>query len=221
LLICIHDREEAYFALFKKYGYEILAHIKGNVQKKREQNIKLENFYLTIINKIKEYVERLKIKQVIIASPAFWKEDLMKEVKDAELKQKIVLAACSSATKNGIEEVIKRPEAREALKQERIAKEINKVEELFTEIAKNALAVYGLKETENAALVGAVKELLLTDSFVQKSRSENFYNTVENIMKKVDNAKGDVEIISSEHESGKRLDGLGGIAAILRFRLRY
>src|SRR3989338_6748964 len=27
LLICVHDREEAYFALFKKYGYEILAHI--------------------------------------------------------------------------------------------------------------------------------------------------------------------------------------------------
>lgn len=221
LLICVHDREEAYFALFKKYGYEILAHIKGEVQKKREQNIKLENFYLTIISKIKEYVERHKIKQVIIASPAFWKEDLMKEIKDNELKQKIIFAACSSATKNGIDEVIKRPEVREALKQERIAKEINKVEELFTEIAKNALAVYGLKETENAALIGAVKELLLTDSFIQKSRSEDFYNIVENIMKKVDNARGEIEIISSEHESGKRLDGLGGIAAILRFKLSY
>ena len=29
LLICVHDREEAYFALFKKYGYEVLAHIQG------------------------------------------------------------------------------------------------------------------------------------------------------------------------------------------------
>ena len=137
LLICVHDREEAYFALFKKYGYEVLAHIQGEVQKKREENIKKENFYLTIISKIKEYVERHKIKQVILASPAFWKEDLMKELKDNELKQKIILATCSSATKNGIEEVIKRPEVREALKQERTAKEINKVEELFTEIAKN------------------------------------------------------------------------------------
>ncbi|MBI2646882.1 pelota family protein, partial [Candidatus Woesearchaeota archaeon] len=170
LLICVHDREEAYFAIFKKYGYEILTHIKGNVQKKREENIKKENFYLTIIGKINEYVERYKIKQVIIASPAFWKEDLMKELKDNELKQKIILATCSSATRNGIEEVIKRPEVREALKQERTAKEINKVEELFVEIAKNNLAVYGLKETENATLIGAVKELLITDTFIQKSR---------------------------------------------------
>ena len=112
LLICVHDREEAYFALFKKYGYEVLSHIKGDVQKKREENIKKENFYITIINKIKEYVDRHKLKQVILASPAFWKEDLLKELKDNELKQKIVLATCSSATKNGIEEVIKRPEVK-------------------------------------------------------------------------------------------------------------
>ncbi len=221
LLICVHDREEAYFALFKKYGYEVLAHIKGEVQKKREENIKKENFYLTIINKLKEYVERYKIKQIILASPAFWKEDLMEELKDKELKQKIMIATCSSATKNGIDEVIKRPEVREALKQERTAREINKVEELFTEIAKNNLAIYGLKETENVALIGAVKELLITDNFIQKSRSENFYNEVERIMKNVDKTKGEVEIISSEHEAGKKLDGLGGIAAILRYKLHY
>jgi len=221
LLICVHDREEAYFALFKKYGYEILAHMQGEVQKKREENIKKENFYLAIINKINEYVERYKIKQVIIASPAFWKEDLMKELKDNDLKQKIILATCSSATRNGVEEVIKRPEVREALKQERIAKEINKIEELFAEIAKNNLAVYGLKETENASAIGAVKELLITDALIQKSRIENFYFDVERIMKTVDKTKGEVEIISSEHEAGKKLDGLGGIAAILRFKLKY
>ncbi len=221
ILIVVHDREEAYFALFKKYGYEILSHIHGDVQKKREENTKKENFYLTIINKMNECVERHKIKQVILGSPAFWKEDMMKELKDNELKQKIILATCSSATKNGIEEVVKRPEVREALKQERAAKEIIKVEELLTEIAKNNLAVYGIDETGNAANIGAVKDLLITDSLIQKTRLENTYKKLENIMKTVDNTKGEVEIISSEHDSGKRLDGLGGIGAILRFKIKY
>ena len=221
LLICVHDREEAYFVLFKKYGYEIIAHIHGEVQKKREENIKKENFYLTIISKISEYIERYKIKQVIIASPAFWKEDLLKELKDNELRQKIILATCSSATRNGIEEVIKRPEVRVALKQERAAREINKVEELFVEIAKNNLAVYGLKATEDASLIGAVKELLITDSLIQKSRIENSYGHIEGIMKIVDKSKGEIEIISSEHEGGRKLDGLGGIAAFLRFKTSY
>ena len=40
-------------------------------------------------------------------------------------------------------------------------------------------------------------------------------------MKTVDSTKGDIIIISSDHEAGKKLDGLGGIAAILRFKLNY
>lgn len=221
ILIVVHDREEAYFALFKKYGYEVLSHIEGEVQKKREENIKKENFYLAVIKKMQEYVERYSIKQVILASPAFWKEDLMKEIKEPELKQKIIPATCSSATKNGIEEVIKRPEVKQALKEERAAKEMLKVEELFTEIAKNNLAAYGIEETENAAVMGAVKDLLVTDSLIQKSRMENFYKRIEDIMKTVEKTKGGIEIISSEHEGGKKLDGLGGIGAILRFKMSY
>ena len=221
ILIVVHDREEAYFALFKKYGYEVLSHIEGEVAKKRVENIKKENFYSTVINKMKEYVERYEIKQIILASPSFWKEDLMKELKDNELKQKIILATCSSATKNGIDEVIKRPEVREALKQERTAKEMNKVEDLFTEIAKNNFSSYGLKEVEKAAAMGAIKDLLITDSLIQKSRRENFFSEIEKIFKMVDKTKGEIEIISSEHEGGKKLDGLGGIRAILRFKMSY
>ena len=221
ILIVVHDREECYFALFKKYGYEVLAHIEGEVPKKREENTRKENFYGSVINKMKEYAERYEIKQIILASPSFWKEDLMKELKDNELKQKIILATCSSATKNGIDEVIKRPEVREALKLERAAKEMNKVEELFTEIAKNNFSSYGLKDVEKAAAMGAIKDLLITDSLIQKSRRENNYKRLENIMKTVDKTKGEIEIISSEHEGGKKLDGLGGIGAILRFKMSY
>ena len=78
-----------------------------------------------------------------------------------------------------------------------------------------------MKETENASLMGAVKELLITDSLIQKSRMENFYAKIENMMKSVDKTKGSIIIISSEHEGGKRLDGLGGVAAILRFKMNY
>ena len=221
ILIVVHDREEAYFALMKKYGYEILAEIKGSVQKKDiEQQFK-GNFYLEIINQIKEYTERYKINNVILASPAFWKEDLMQELKDEELKNKIILATCSSASKNGIEEVLKRPETKEALKQDRISKEMNLVENLLQEISKNNLAAYGLEETENACFAGAVKILLITDTLIQKSRQENNYGKIENIMKTVERQKGEVDIINSGHEGGKKLNGLGGIGAILRFKLKY
>ena len=50
---------------------------------------------------------------------------------------------------------------------------------------------------------------------------ENKGEEIDYIMRSVDNAKGDVVIVSSEHEAGKKLDGLGGIAGILRYKMSY
>ena len=221
ILICIHDREEAYFALMKKYGYQILTSIKGTVTKKADVKHVETSFYKEIIKQLQEYNERYGLSKIIIASPAFWKEDLMKVVSDEDIKGKIILATCSSVGENAINEVLKRPETENALKQDRIAKEYKFVEELFAEISKNNLASYGLKETKNAAIAGAVKTLLVTDSFIHQKRTENQYEEIEEIMKTVDTTKGDILIVSSEHEAGKKLDGLGGIAAILRYKMNY
>ena len=221
ILICVHDREEAYFALMKKYGYQLLTNIKGTVAKKADIKQVESNFYKEILKQLIEYDERYDLSKIIIASSAFWKEELMKEIDDKKLKSKIILATCSSVGENAINEVLKRPETENALKQDRIAKEFKFVEELFAEISKNNLASYGLKETKNAAEAGAVKTLLITDKFIQQKRMESKYEGIENIMKTVDSTKGDILIVSSDNEAGKRLDGLGGIAAILRYKINY
>ena len=221
ILICVHDREEAYFALMKKYGYQVLTNIKGNVTKKADVKQVESNFYREVIKQLEEYDKRYTLSKIIIASPAFWKEELMKEISDENIKGKIILATCSSVTENAFNEVLKRPETENALKQDRIAKEFKHVEELFAEISKNNLASYGLNETKNAATAGAVKTLLITDNFIQKKRNEDKYEAIEETMKTVDSTKGDIIIISSDHEAGKKLDGLGGIAAVLRFKLNY
>jgi protein pelota len=221
ILICVHDREEAYFALMKKYGYQLLTNIKGNVTKKAEVKQVETNFYKEILKQLEEYNERYELSKIIIASPAFWKEELMKEINDEQIKSKVILATCSSVGENAINEVLKRPETENALKLDRISKEFKFVEDLFAEISKNNLASYGLKETKNAAIAGAVKTLLITDNFIQKKRNQDKYEEIENMMKTVDSTKGDILIVSSDHEAGKKLDGLGGIASILRYKLNY
>ncbi len=221
ILIVVMDREEAYFALLKKYGYDVLTNIKGDVRKKGIEEKSESKFYEEIIKKIDEYTKRYQVINIILASPAFWKEDLAKEIKDITLKKKIVFATCNAVGKNGIDEVLKRPEVKSALQQERITNEIGFVDELLKEISKNNLAVYGLKETQDAVMAGAVKNLLITDSLIQKLRENEEYEKMDNIIKLVDSMKGSVNIISSEHEGGKKLDGLGGIAAILRYKINY
>jgi len=221
MIIVVHDREEAYFALMKKYGYEILGHIEGDVQKKDEEKRVTKNFYSEIIAKVQDYVDRYKAKTVILASPAFWKDELMKELKDEELKKKIIFATCSSVGKTAINEVLKRDEVKKALHEDRITKEVNIVEELLSEIKKNELAVYGMKDVKNAVEAGAVKDLLVCDSLIQSSRDDGSFVKLDAIMKNADAVKANIMIISSEHDGGKKLNGLGGIGAILRYKLNY
>ncbi len=221
ILICILDREEALFALSRRRGYDILNRLKGEVQKKDENVVAKGNFYEQIVILLKEYISRYKIENVIIASPAFWKEELMKHIEDDNLKSRITEAACSSVDEGAINEVLRRNEVREVLKQDRIAKEVKLVEQLMQEIAKDEKAAYGMKEVEKAANAGAVKMLLVSDGYISEMREKERYGPLDKTMKLIDDMKGEVHIIGSEHESGKKLDGLGGIGAILRYKIEY
>jgi len=221
IIICVFDREEAYFAMMKKYGYEMLSQLKGKVQKKAVEEKSKGGFYSEIIKQLDDYDKRYGLDKIIIASPAFWKEELMKELKNEELKKKMILATCSFVGKNGIDEVIKRPETAEALREERAASEINFVEKVLSEISKDGKVAYGLKEVEQAALGGAVENLLVTDKLITQMREKGNYSKLDSLMKSVDASKGAISIISSEHDGGKKLSGLGGIAALLRYKINY
>jgi len=221
ILICVLDRDDACFGLLKRQGFSLLSEIKGDVEKKADIKTRTGNFYGEVIKKLYDYEKRYRIENIILASPAFWKEDLMKNIKDEEIKKKITLATCSCSGKEAIDEVLKRPEVKNVLSQQRIAKELKLVESLLEEISKNNLAVYGLKETEKAVTAGAVERLLVTDKLIQKTRAEKKFEKIDQLMKSTESMKGTVNIIGSDHDGGKKLDGLGGIGAILRYKLNY
>lgn len=220
-LICIHDREEALFALTKSFGFEVLTKIKGQVPKKAKTNEVTKDFYQEIINTLSTYWKRYNPESIIVASPAFYKEDLLKKVTDKELKIKIVLAICSDVSEKALDEVIKRPELEKVLKSSRAREEELLMDELLSEINKNNLAVYGWEEVKKASTGGAINKLLLTDNFIKKRREQGKYEEVDEIMKHTDHLKGEIHLLTSEQEGGKKLDGLGGIAALTRYRLGY
>lgn len=219
ILLVVFDREEAFFALMKRAGYEILSHLKGIVVKKRfDEKIK-SSFYDAVIDQIKDYDKRFSLDKIVLASPAFWKEELLKSLKDMDLRKKFVQATCSSVDETAFNEVLKRSEVKEALHEERVSKEIAFVEYLFSEIAKKGNADYGFDRVESAASYGAVETLIVSDKLIKKLRLEKSFDRLDNILKRVDEKKGRVVLVSSEHEGGKKLDGLGGIGVILRYKL--
>lgn len=217
ILITIFDREEAIFALLKTRGHEILSRIKGDVTKKGFEE-KKGNFYKEIVKSLQEYDKRYGLDNIIVASPSFWKEYLMKEVPE-ELKKKIILAGCSHVEETAIDEVLKRPELKTVLEKDKTSKELKLVDELLEGIAKKN-AFYGFKEAKEKLSIGNVEKLLVTDTLIQKYREEGNYEQLDELMKQCENLKANVNIISSE-EASRKIDGLGGIAGILRWKEDY
>jgi len=221
ILVCVLDRENASFAISKKQGYEILSELKGDVQKKDERSSSKGDFYLKIIEQIKKYNEKYNSEYMVIASPAFFKDDLMKKWKSCEFKNKIILSGCSNIGKNGVNEVLKRQEVAKILEKDKAVNEMLIVDKILTEISIDGKAVYGFKGVKKSANSGAIEILVVSDKFINLKREKNEFKELEYLMKGIEKIKGKVNIITSENEGGKKLDGLGGIAALLRYKLIY
>lgn len=219
VMLCAIDRGEAVYGMLKKYGYEIIGSEKGDVEKKDyKENIK-SSFFSDVAKTISEYAQRYSMNTVIVGVVPFWKDSIKKELDSKNLGLKIIYTTCSSSGESALNEIISKEDVKAALVNERFTIESELVSLLLSRISKNDKAAYGIKEVKESTDLGAVEKLLVTDKFIQKKRESESYNELEEIMRTVDSNDGAIVIISSEHESGEQLDGLGGIAALLRFKI--
>jgi protein pelota len=218
ILIIAFDREEAIFAVLKSQGFETLLDLKGDVSKK-DMEEKKTNFYQEIYKQLLDYDQKYSFDNIVIASPAFWKEYLLKEIKDDTLRKKIVLATCSSIDDGTLNEILKRPELKTVLDKDKATRELKLIEELLGQISKDN-AVYGLREVEQKIQSGNISTMLVSENLILRMRRENRYNILEDMMTAVESMNSEVKIISGE-EAMKKLDGLTGIAALLRWKENY
>lgn len=218
ILILAFDREEAIFAVLTSEGHDILPSMKGDVSKKDLEE-KKTNFYQEIYKQLLDYDQKHSFDNIIVASPAFWKEYLMKEIKDDNLRKKIVLATCSSIDEGTITEILKRPELKTVLDKDKATRELKLIEELLGQLSKDN-ATYGLREVSDKINSGNVSTLMISESLILRMRHEKKYDILEEIMNSAETLNAEVKIISGE-EAMKKLDGLSGIAALLRYKENY
>ena len=222
VMIVVIDEGEADMALVREYGVEILNSIRYNLGGKRyntDRESEEKRFFHDVAKTMEEVMRREKVEKAIVAGPGFVKEDFYRFLKEKypELAKRIVIEDTSVTGRTGIYEVIKRGTVERIYHENRVAKEIQLVEKVLENIAKNnGLVAYGLKEVEEAVNYGAVETLLVLDELLKGEHREK----VEELMDAVRYSRGEVVIVSSEHEGGEKLKALGGLAALLRFRVR-
>jgi protein pelota len=158
------------------------------------------------------------IRTVIIAGTGFEKENFHRFLSEKypELAGISVVESIGSHGKAGINEVMKRPILKRVGEELGAIQDSVMLDELLAHVGKDTgLGIYGIADVENAAGLGAIEKLLICDDFLQNERDR-----IEIIIKTVKSAKGRFHIINHESDAGKQLNSLGGIAAILRFKIR-
>ena len=215
-IIVVLEDDTATLGLMRQFGIEYYGPIKGNVSGKRIVDKNRQKNIVQFYEKVIESIEKFdSIQNIVIAGPGFVKNDFYDYIKDKhrDLAEISIVEATGSGGRNGISEVLKKGTVEKLTSENRVAIEMGAVDNLLTEIGKNSSKIaYGIKETKKAIALGAVSQLLILDTKVASENMGEEMDTVENM-------KGEVMVISSEHEGGKQLESLGGMAAILRYEI--
>jgi protein pelota len=212
VLIAVVDSNQATFGMLKRSGVEIVSEF-SNPHSTTEEEEKLPEFYKKIASEIEKFSE--KVERIVLAGPGFTKEHVQKIIQEnyPELKSKLIIDTTTSATKAGVNEILKKGTLDKIIRDSEIVKESQIVQEFFIHLNKDdGLSVYGLDQIKDADSAGAVKILLISDENIRKEE-------IDQLAKQVEKKKGQVEIISKTHELGEQFHRMGGLGAILRFRI--
>jgi protein pelota len=212
------EEGEAYVHTVAQYGVEERASItkptgKGEYARPRDE----------LFDDLGAVLQRTDAEAVILAGPGFTKQDALKyiETEYPDVAERITVVDTSASGGRGVHEVLKRGAVEEVQAETRIAREAERIDELMKRIADGAKAAYGIEETMQAAEFGAVEELLILDSRLRMERAgEGDWGVGANeLIRTVEQKAGEVTVFSEEFDPGQQLKNLGGVAALLRYRL--
>lgn len=207
------DQDEATVAVLRQYGLKEVTTVRsGRSGKQYADQNKGDGYHDEVISKVIPLMEANM--PLVLLGPGFEKESLAEDMKhkDPEMFKRIHVYHTGQCGMVGINELIKTGMGGDLLRESAVGAEIEAVEKLMTEIAKNGLGTYGTNEVRDASLSGAVETLLVLDS---KMREQD----LDDIVRSVESQKGNVIVVSGQHDGGKELASLGGMGAILRYKL--
>lgn len=186
---------------------------------------------------------------IIIAGPGFIKEDFMEYLRSAspDIAARAVLEDTVSTGMPGFIEVLRRGAVDRIVQESRIGRETEMMDALMREISTDGKCAYGTAEVMAALELGAIETLLIVDETLRNFREAGAGAVqgaatgtgagdemrvgggeklgsksgidADDLMRRVEQMQGRVVVLSSEFEPGNRLDALGGMAALLRFKI--
>lgn len=207
------DDEEALVAQLRQYGVQGLATIRAPGHGKMFATGDAKSVFFDEIRgtlRATDLGERL-----IIVGPGFARDEFAAFIREREpgIGEKLHVHGTSSAGMRGIHEALRSGIASKVLEASRVALETDLVERLLEAIATGRPCAYGPAEVAEAVDAGAVETLLVLEARVREP-------AMEDLLRRAEEQRGTVVLVSGHHEAGDKLEALGGIGALLRYAIK-
>lgn len=208
------EENEAVIALLRQYGVQKMVDVYGHVSGKQYASAKgdEESFFDEILMALRDY--RPENAPLLVVGPGFAKERFMAYArsKAPSMVKGAAIEATGQAGMTGVHEALKRGSVERVAKDSAVARETALVERFLEGLATGAPVAYGAEEVSRATQMGAVEVVLVVDRLVREGPGERFLDLARQ-------TGAQAHVISSHHDAGARFEKMGGIAAILRYRL--
>jgi protein pelota len=226
LIVTIEDGTAELF-LAADFGIQEAVRIRTSISRKRgdqkSYDATMKEFFADILLALQSQIEQHQFGLIVIAGPGFVKDHFRDYLAGAKIKDlpPVVVESSNSIGVPGAKEILYRGVISKAVTELKVETETRLVELLIEQISKdNGLGAYGNDEVSSAVQYGAVEELLITDKKLREG-DEKTRRWMDSLIRNVETTRGSFHIVSTEHPAGDQLQRLGGIGAILRFRLAY
>ncbi|MCW4022658.1 MAG: mRNA surveillance protein pelota [archaeon] len=224
LTIISIDDEDYCVAILRQYGIDVKAggrtKLPGKYEAERRAQEK-QQFFKIALKALRDAWRPLN-SPIVVLGPGYIKDDFCDYVKkeSRDVAASIIgVKGVNSAGISGIQESLRSGILTNMLENMRVADEMKAMEEFLARLGRGKSTIsYGLDDVEKAANFGAVEKLLVADLTLRETEDEQRF-ALEAIMKSVEDARGEIMVMSTEHEAGTKLLSLGGVAALLRFPL--
>ena len=224
LIVTIEDGMAQLF-LAADFGIREAVTVRVSISRKRgdqkSYDSTMRDFFTDTVLAVRSQLEQHQIGLIVIAGPGFVKDHFREYLAGAGLKDLpgVVVESTNSIGIPGAKEVLFRGVIAKAVTELKVEKETQLIESLIEHIAKDdGLGAYGPEEVRKSVQYGAVEDLLVTDKRLREG-SEDERRQMDKLIRDTEKIRGQFHIVSTEHPAGDQLDRLGGLGAILRFRI--
>ena len=218
VVVATVEEGQAHIHSVAQYGAEERATITAPTGKGEYARPRAELF-----EELTDVLRRQDAEAIILAGPGFTKQDALDYIEEntQNLADRITTVDTSAVGDRGVHEVLKRGAVEDVQKQTRIAEESALIDELTEGIAEGTKVAYGPEQVAKAADYGAIETLLVLDDRLRAERrgDGDWDIDIDDVIETTEQKGGDVTVFSGEFGPGQQLANLGGIAALLRYRL--